>query len=100
MAYGNLVNDYNRTYYNRTFNGHAISQVIRHADIPDPALGVGFAEHLGSMPIKIMQTATVRKPVFGQLNSIDQTAKKTNGEQMHLASFPSTGYMGETLVGW
>jgi hypothetical protein len=52
------------------------------------------------MPIKIMQTATVRKPVFGQLNSIDQTAKKTNGEQMHLASFPSTGYMGETLVGW
>lgn len=85
--------------YHRIFNGFAFQEVNRGLDIPDPALGIGFAETLA--PIITNNLAPLQKPpVQRPITSLDQASVDGQGAPVSMSMFPNTGYLGEMLGGF
>lgn len=86
--------------YRRRLNIFALDQLLRTVDIPDPALGIGWAEVLQSVPLKIHYgvpaQVVMREPVY----VIDDLGVKGQGAQVSNGAFPATGYMGAAVYGW
>lgn len=80
--------------YHRSFNMHGLKQLDRTVDVPDAALGIGFAEHLASTPLRIKYQPVVQSPVFNKITSIEDASAKGTGEQVSLSAFPNTGWLG------
>lgn len=80
--------------YHRIFNGHGLRQLDRTVDVPQPALGIGFAEHHASTPLRIKYQPVIQTPVFNKIVSIEDASHKGTGEQVKLSSFPNTGWLG------
>lgn len=83
--------------YHRVFNGHGLRQLDRTVDVPDAALGVGFAEFHASTPLRIQYEPVVQTPVFSKVTSIENASSKGMGEQVHFSQFPNTGWFGDQI---
>lgn len=86
--------------YHRWFNGFALQEVIRPADVPDPALGVGFAESLRSTPLRISYEPVQQQAVIRKIVTQEDASMKGTGKQISITEFPATGWMGDYLGGY
>lgn len=82
--------------YHKLTNAHALKQVDRGVDIPDPDLGVGFAEVLTPQPV-YYNVGEQRAPVVDRVKTIEQATYDGYGQAVSLDQFPMTGYIGEAL---
>lgn len=83
--------------YNRIFNMHGLKQLDRTIDIPDAALGIGFAERHASTPLRISYEPVVQTPVFQKIRSMEDAGSGGIGEQVNQNQFPNTGWLGASL---
>lgn len=86
--------------YHRSFNVHALDYLTREVDIPDLALGVGWAESLRSEQIRLVYEPVARTAVITNIRTNEDAGVKGQGNQVPLSRFPNTGYLGEALGGW
>lgn len=84
--------------YRQMLNAHALKSVVRELDLPDPDLGIGFAEILNPVvgPFKLEPPVNTRVKLGG-IKTTDDIITLGTGRQFAQADFPTTGYMGEAL---
>jgi len=84
--------------YHGSLNAHALKSVVREVDIPDPMLGIGFAEILNPVlpPVKLEAPANTRVKLES-IKTTEDIITLGTGRQFSEADFPLTGYVGEAL---
>lgn len=87
-------------WYRQFLNATALKQVNRPVDLPDPHLGVGFAESMASIgnPQKRGVVLPVRKASMQRVTSIDQFLYDGSGKQFAVTDFSFDGYLGGGLA--
>lgn len=83
--------------YHRKFNEWAMKEVDRGVDIPDPDLGVGFAEHLEPVPLLVRYETVVAPAKIPAIRTIEDASGDGQGRSVSMDQFPNMGYMGEQL---
>lgn len=87
--------------YNRDFWHHARACAVRQIDIPDPVLGVGFAENLQSQPIPLFYHTWVNRRVkIKPFKTMDQAEEYGQKPKLNPSDFPMEGYLGGQLGGY
>lgn len=86
--------------YHRIFSAHALRQVDRGIDVPQPALGVGFAERTASLNMPMVFSPIQKNPTYGKIVTLDHAAVDGQGDPLDASSFPRSGYMGDMLGGF
>lgn len=84
--------------YRTLLNAHAFKTVLRNLYIPEPALGIGFAEVLNPVisPVKY-EPPQVAKVSLKNIKTNEDIVNLGTGRQFTEVDFPRTGYMGEGL---
>lgn len=88
--------------YHRIFNDHAMIQIDRTVDIPEPKLGVGAAEFLAPTSLSGVQYMhSLKQPaiLIPDVKAYDKAAIDGHSTKITLDMFPAFGYMGEQLGG-
>lgn len=84
--------------YHRIFYGHALKQVIREVEIPDPSLGIGLAERHEYQPLIFSyESAQINPPVLAPIKTSDDVIELGRGEMFVPSDFPVDYYIGEGL---
>lgn len=90
---------YSNNGYQRIFNNVGLSELNRGINIPDPALGIGFAEFRAPVPI-VHYSPPMRSIKPSEITTIEQTKLKGQGNPITSGTFQMGGYMGEALGGF
>lgn len=85
--------------YHRSFNNHALNALARPVDIPDLALGVGWAEKLQSEKIQLLYEPEMRTAIIADIKTIEDAGVKGQGNQVPLSRFKTTSSIDEVLAG-
>lgn len=87
--------------YHKQMNQHALIQIDRTVDIPEPALGIGAAEMLAPIRAGVDYFYNLKQPrmVIPDIKAYDKAAVDGNSTKLTLDMFPAFGYMGEQLGG-
>jgi len=87
-----------RDGYHRRFRAVAAQQVYKPVDIPEPALGVGFAEVLNPIiPKQNLAPARTINYTRDAVRTSDDMIDVGTGKQFTAADFPVTGSLGGEL---
>lgn len=90
---------YSNNGLQRTYNNHGIKSLARVVNIPQPALGIGFAEVTSSVPLLVAYSPIMQVPEFSKIEDIDDTFVKVGAGGLDVSTFPQTSYYGEALGG-
>lgn len=84
--------------YHKLANQHALAGVLRRVYIPEPALGVGFAEELRphALPINLKQDVNTRGKIAA-IRTQEDISTVGRGAMFTPEDFPRTGYIGEGI---
>lgn len=84
--------------YHKVFRNFGKKEVIRPVDMPEPALGVGFAETLTPVKTGVRYKANWKAPQVQPILNLDDTNELGSGKQFNVEDFPKTGYLGEGIA--
>lgn len=84
----------------RIYNNHALHVLDKGINVPQPALGIGFAELTAPVPLTVSMTPILKMPDVAPVASVEDTFTKTKGGGLRIESFSQTGYYGESLGGF
>lgn len=94
-----MDNVYTNNGYQRIFNNAGVITLDRGINIPDAALGIGFAENLASVPIS-SYSPPMKTIQPSEILTIEQTKLKGQGSPITAGTFQMGAYMGEALGGF
>lgn len=84
--------------YHRFLRNLAGAQTVREADIPEPQLGIDFAEIQYSMPL-VFRYEGIRRPVDWENALVSETYEEiARGPVADPEDFPAEGWLGEGIV--
>src|SRR5690348_4788450 len=94
-----MDNIYSNNGYQRIFNNAGIHSLDRGINIPDAALGIGFADFQAPVPIS-HYSPTQPAIQHATITAIEQTKLKGQGNPISTGTFQMGAYMGEALGGF
>lgn len=88
--------------YRAVCNAQAMKAIDKHTDFPDIRLGVGSAETLESLALKVQYRQQKRPVVMPALHETShELATTTTQDKLKPEDFPTTSfYIGESLGGY
>lgn len=84
----------------RIYNNHGLASLARRVDVPDAALGIGFAEVTASIPLTVSYAPILKQPEVSPVVSIQDTFIKTKTPGLQIDTFSQVGYYGEAIGGF
>lgn len=84
-------------YKENMLNNHALNMLVNHpVDMPDPALGIGFAENLAPL---VSPKLAVKQPKtkVSTVQTLDDIAGQGQGAILYKGDFVTGNYIGEGL---
>lgn len=97
---GGMYDFYGDNGMHRMFNNHGLKAIDRGVDVPDAALGIGFAEVTAPVPLLVSYAPIIKQPDTTPVVSVDDTFVKTKGNALQLDTFSQSGYYGEAIGGF
>lgn len=94
-----MDNVYSNNGYQRIFNNVGIQGLDRGINIPDAALGIGFAEFQAPVPI-VHYSPPMKSIQPSTISTIEQTRLKGQGNPITADTFQMGAYMGPALGGF
>lgn len=83
--------------YGKIINRQSLQILNVSVDIPEPALGIGFAENLAFMKMEIVPVSPVSKAVIPKLDEypIEQASINAEGNVLSIEDFPRLHWLGD-----
>ena len=91
---------YENNGYHRVFNNFGMGSLSRGINIPDAALGIGFAENLASVPLVLPNFAGQKDPYVSEITTITETKPKLQGNPINKDTFTFSPYYGDVIGGF
>jgi hypothetical protein len=83
--------------YHRVFNNFAVNTMQKRVDIPDAALGVGFAENLAPTPLTLFyESGNNQTAIYEKVSTSMDASSKGLDNQYTNKDFPSVGWFGDS----
>jgi hypothetical protein len=83
--------------YRPILNRQAMQVLNVSVDIPEPSLGIGFAENLAFMKMEIVPASPTKKAIIPKLDeySIEQASINAEGNLFSPEDFPRLHWLGD-----